>query len=339
MEFAVAFLVFIIAIRLPWVWWWEKVHRFTELQNRAIDAEETLAQQQGNVAHAGFQERRKSTRLIIYGVSTFICFVYVLTCAALIFTFHVNDGNFEYSGIGAWGPVGDFFGGMLNPILAFASFIALLYTIRIQSNELELTRREFQNSVEAQRVMAKEAKKQTEYAKMSFIAQQVSAIRREVEPAVDRALSSRNLSAMDYRVPVQDLIKISIKEVSDNKFLVRRFFDALIFLNDNCNSVVSDAGKRRIVHDNFFTEQLYGLLDSYSVNLLSCIMIFYGSIAKHPQRSELLVNFNIGKHWIDRLNFRGELKSKLTTSFFVDMCLEDRAMLFLDHIMPDTPNN
>lgn len=32
-----------------------------------------------------------------------------------------------------WGQMGDFFGGMLNPILAFASFLALLYTIRIQS--------------------------------------------------------------------------------------------------------------------------------------------------------------------------------------------------------------
>lgn len=63
----------------------------------------------------------------------------------------------EYEGIGAWGPVGDFFGGMLNPILAFASFIALLYTIRIQSEELRLTREEFSKSVDAQERLAKEA--------------------------------------------------------------------------------------------------------------------------------------------------------------------------------------
>lgn len=35
------------------------------------------------------------------------------------------------------GQMGDFFGGMLNPILAFASFIALLYTIRLQTNEFK----------------------------------------------------------------------------------------------------------------------------------------------------------------------------------------------------------
>ncbi|WP_233081447.1 hypothetical protein [Rheinheimera soli] len=43
---------------------------------------------------------------------------------------------------GQWGQMGDFFGGLLNPVLAFASFMALLYTIRIQSEELGMTREE-----------------------------------------------------------------------------------------------------------------------------------------------------------------------------------------------------
>jgi len=36
-----------------------------------------------------------------------------------------------------WGQVGDFFGGMLNPVLAFASFMALLFTINIQTTQLK----------------------------------------------------------------------------------------------------------------------------------------------------------------------------------------------------------
>lgn len=59
-----------------------------------------------------------------------------------------------------WGVIGDFFGGTLNPILAFASFIALLYTIRIQSEELRLTREEFAKSVKAQERMASESESQ-----------------------------------------------------------------------------------------------------------------------------------------------------------------------------------
>ncbi|OGO74589.1 MAG: hypothetical protein A2203_04890 [Chromatiales bacterium RIFOXYA1_FULL_46_5] len=38
-----------------------------------------------------------------------------------------------------WAQFGDFLGGTLNPILAFASFLVLLYTIRIQTKQLKLS--------------------------------------------------------------------------------------------------------------------------------------------------------------------------------------------------------
>jgi hypothetical protein len=48
------------------------------------------------------------------------------------------------------GTLGDFVGGILNPILAFASFVALLYTIKLQVDELKLTRDELSQSRKAQ---------------------------------------------------------------------------------------------------------------------------------------------------------------------------------------------
>ncbi|RXJ77607.1 hypothetical protein CRV03_05085 [Arcobacter sp. F155] len=45
---------------------------------------------------------------------------------------------------------GDFIGGTLNPILAFLAFLALLYTIKIQSDELSATREELAKSAKAQ---------------------------------------------------------------------------------------------------------------------------------------------------------------------------------------------
>lgn len=36
-----------------------------------------------------------------------------------------------------WGTLGDFFGGVLNPILGFFSFVALLYTVNLQNEQLE----------------------------------------------------------------------------------------------------------------------------------------------------------------------------------------------------------
>jgi len=50
----------------------------------------------------------------------------------------------------AWGQFGDYIGGTLNPILSFLSLIALLWTIGIQSKDLELTRDELKRSATAQ---------------------------------------------------------------------------------------------------------------------------------------------------------------------------------------------
>lgn len=48
------------------------------------------------------------------------------------------------------GWVGDFFGGILNPILAFLSFIALLYTLKLNQEELNETRKELKRAADAQ---------------------------------------------------------------------------------------------------------------------------------------------------------------------------------------------
>lgn len=41
--------------------------------------------------------------------------------------------------IGKWGTFGDYFGGVLNPILGFCSFMALLYTVDLQNKQLKKT--------------------------------------------------------------------------------------------------------------------------------------------------------------------------------------------------------
>jgi hypothetical protein len=41
-----------------------------------------------------------------------------------------------------WGQIGDFFGGLLNPILSFTAILLVLYTIRLQSKELREAREE-----------------------------------------------------------------------------------------------------------------------------------------------------------------------------------------------------
>jgi hypothetical protein len=52
----------------------------------------------------------------------------------------------EAPGFGAWG---DFFGGVLNPILTFLTFMGLLITIVLQQSELKESRKEFKRSADA----------------------------------------------------------------------------------------------------------------------------------------------------------------------------------------------
>lgn len=60
-----------------------------------------------------------------------------------------------------FGAFGDFFGGLLNPILTFLMFMGLLITIILQQKELSLTRKEYEKSANALDAARIEAEKQT----------------------------------------------------------------------------------------------------------------------------------------------------------------------------------
>lgn len=53
-----------------------------------------------------------------------------------------------------WGQIGDFVGGLLNPLLSFAALMAVLYSLRAQNKELALARLE---SKENQRIQAQQS--------------------------------------------------------------------------------------------------------------------------------------------------------------------------------------
>lgn len=77
--------------------------------------------------------------------------------------------NFAYLGLSSeqevWAQFGDFMGGTLNPILAFFAFIALLYTIKLQSNALKISKDELTASrkeLEKSRIAQEEQSKSLE---------------------------------------------------------------------------------------------------------------------------------------------------------------------------------
>jgi len=77
--------------------------------------------------------------LISFGLFALFCIVSIFGYYKIIFWNFTITSDTE-----SFGQFGDFIGGTLNPILAFLSFMALLYTIKIQTDELKLSREELE---------------------------------------------------------------------------------------------------------------------------------------------------------------------------------------------------
>ncbi len=89
-----------------------------------------------------------------------IVFIAVLaaTISASIYYYHLGGLPISNTDPEDWGQVGDYFGGMLNPVFGFLTILALVITLIQQSRELklsreelELSRTELRNSAEALR--------------------------------------------------------------------------------------------------------------------------------------------------------------------------------------------
>ncbi|WP_320034539.1 putative phage abortive infection protein [Halarcobacter sp.] len=107
------------------------------------------------------KENQKNKKKIQEDIFDFRLYISLAIAVFLISigSFVGNFGDDKISdSVSTWGAFGDYLGGTLNPIFAFASFIALLYTINLQikelkasREELELTREELSKSADAQK--------------------------------------------------------------------------------------------------------------------------------------------------------------------------------------------
>ena len=69
----------------------------------------------------------------------------------LIAIFTANFSVLDVSDdVGKWGSVGDYFGGLLNPILAFLSFMGVLWTLKMSRKELFETRKVMNEQLKTQ---------------------------------------------------------------------------------------------------------------------------------------------------------------------------------------------
>lgn len=100
----------------------------------------------------------------------------------------------------ALGQSGDFFGGMLNPILTFLTFLALLYTLVLQRTELQESRVQFKRSADA----LSEQNSQTSFYQALTIHNDVVGAFHMTDPASEVTVHGRDA----FRVIYSDIRRI-----------------------------------------------------------------------------------------------------------------------------------
>ncbi len=81
------------------------------------------------------KSRRELENTIILVVSLIALLVIgTYLAAAIIFNWSISSSPQE------WGPLGDYFGGILNPIIALAALVALIRATKLQKSEFQSTR-------------------------------------------------------------------------------------------------------------------------------------------------------------------------------------------------------
>lgn len=68
-----------------------------------------------------------------------------------------------------WGTFGDFVGGVMNPIVAFAAFFWLTESVKIQKQELADTRRELASATDAQNLLVKNGRESVRLAAITAL--------------------------------------------------------------------------------------------------------------------------------------------------------------------------
>ncbi|MFT5700418.1 MAG: putative membrane protein [Desulforhopalus sp.] len=108
--------------------------------------------------------------------------LFKLALVAILILLAVDLLSIKFDNNASFGTFGDFFGGVLNPILTFLMFMGLLITIVIQQKELKLTRAESRRAADA---LAKQTELLVNNTYKSDIHPFLSDIRRDLDDLLE----------------------------------------------------------------------------------------------------------------------------------------------------------
>ena len=259
--------------------------------------------------------------LISFGLFALFLIVSVFGYYGYIFSNFKIDSNVEH-----FGQFGDFIGGTLNPILAFLSFMALLYTIKIQTDELKLsreeleaTRKELEGSRIAQQEQSVSLKLQNEATKLQIFENTFYSLLSHHNGILEQLTYVNKISDTFYNILGDysshynslDYENICIKFKNENKGTMKIYFMTLFqllkFINMESDKLKKDA--------KLYTNIIRATLDDKVLILLAlnCIINDY-NIYK-----ELIIKYSFLEH----LNFSSDYGLNQNVKKIIDIKIND----------------
>lgn len=124
-----------------------------------------------------------------------------------------------------FGQFGDFFGGVLNPLLSFAAILLIIWSIRLQIQELSDTRKELKKSADAQAAIVDKNIESLELQRQLFSLRQsvciLEGVRREIDGIINVdfiPINGKLYSLRDVAVSADDVRIVYLNLVRNNNF-------------------------------------------------------------------------------------------------------------------------
>lgn len=147
------------------------------------------------------EEQIKSWRSWVTGIA-------LILLGAYFFYFYLYLGTPASKTASTWGEFGDFFGGILNPLVAFAAFYWLTQSVKLQKTELAETRKALEGAEAAQKIQAANS---DQNIRVSSRAALVNAIQSQI--------TARKQELVNLQIQRQEKIELLAKE----DWMVREF--------------------------------------------------------------------------------------------------------------------
>ncbi|PHS73195.1 MAG: hypothetical protein COB22_02725 [Cycloclasticus sp.] len=228
---------------------------------------------------------------LVKTIGIFVALGVAVVIFIYMYQFLFNKG-YVLGGTAAFGAFGDYIGGILNPILGFATVILLIYSIRIQMKELRESTIALKASQIAHEELAKTSKKELSIIEQGHLNQQ-SALKRE-------ALRNQLTENAENIIKTYDkLMNLPYVNASHTQFSLRDLLYNLTQLNDNTvENNIANISNLMGTEPSKRNEQAKKLhLESIKKNINQLVLVFL-------ELKPMLEAPSLQKIWGDRLESR-----------------------------------